>query len=199
LHTPEGNYLVAPEFVANLGLDDRWELVLEGRHQRALRRTAGEPRSRILDTGLFLKTIIRDGALQNGVGTSLAIEFGALLPTLHDEDGIGASALLVASHRWRLVTAHFNGEVVLTRSKHVELVGGLIVEGRTPGPVRPVLEWVVEGGQGDSRPTHAVLLGAIWDASDRLSLDIAARAVHVHRSREYELRAGLTWTAAAKS
>src|SRR5262245_38760528 len=43
------NFLVAPALIANYGVVERWELVLEGRHQLLLGDTNGEPRSSLTD------------------------------------------------------------------------------------------------------------------------------------------------------
>jgi hypothetical protein len=193
LHTTEGNFLIVPDAVVNYGLRDGWEFVIEGRHRRATSSESDEARSRIEDTGAFLKTVLREGALQDAPGASVAIEFGALLPAVHDESGVGASALIVTSYRWPMVTAHFNAEVALSRSGDVELFGGVILEGHTSGVLRPVMELFVEGEAGQSSTTRSLLLGAIWEARKTLSLDIGARLARVEHDTEYELRAGLTW------
>jgi hypothetical protein len=88
LYTPDGRFIIAPDVVVNLGLREGYELVLEGRHRVRTRRAHDEPRSRVEDTGLFLKTIVRDGALQDAAGPSVALEFGALLPTVNHESGM---------------------------------------------------------------------------------------------------------------
>src|SRR3954468_22477200 len=54
---------VAPWMIHNLGIADGHELVLEGRH--FVRLGDGDvPRSRVTDTGLFLKSVLRNGSLQ---------------------------------------------------------------------------------------------------------------------------------------
>jgi len=136
---------------------------------------------------------VREGSLQDAPGPSLAFEFGALLPTVHGESGVGGSALLVASYRWSRITAHFNSEVALSRSGAVELFGGLILEGRTSTALRPVMELFIEGEAGDSQVVRSALVGAIWDAKDTLSFDVGARVARFEQDTEFEVRAGLTW------
>src|SRR6185436_3388290 len=46
-------FLQAPALVANFGLSHEHELVIEGRHEIALDREAGEPRSALVDNGAF--------------------------------------------------------------------------------------------------------------------------------------------------
>src|SRR5215208_4931191 len=67
-HAGDGSSLIVPDVVANFGLREGWEVVIEGRHRRTLRSQSDEPRSRIEDTGLFLKTMVREGALQDAPG-----------------------------------------------------------------------------------------------------------------------------------
>jgi hypothetical protein len=193
LHAADGNSLVVPAATLNIGLRDDWEIVVEGTHRRALRASSGESRSHVEDTGLSFKKILRAGALQDAPGTSVAIELGTLLPTLHGESGVGAAALLVASHHWPGVTAHLNGEAALSRAGHAQYAAGVILEGRMSGPFRPVMEWVVESESGHSLTARSLLLGAIWDASESLSFDVGGRIGRADGRSEYEIRAGLTW------
>jgi hypothetical protein len=193
LHAADGDSLIGPAATLNIGLRDDWEVVVEGAHRRSLRASSGESRSHIEDTGLSFKKVLRAGALQDAPGTSVAIELGALLPTSHGESGVGASALLVASHQWPGVTAHFNGEAVLSRAGHAQYAAGVILEGRTSGTVRPVMEWLVESESGHSLTARSLLVGAIWDHDESLSFDVAVRIGRSAGRAEHEIRAGLTW------
>lgn len=198
LREDQQDILIAPDLVLNLGLSERWELVLEGQHRVHTEAAPGEPRHRLTDTGLFLKGVLREGALQGQTGPSIALEAGALLPTIHGEAGTGGAALLIASYRWPVLTVHLNGEVVLSRSGDIELFGGTIVEGPEEWTVRPVIELFVEGEAGQSPATRSALIGAIWEATDALSVDIGTRFARSNGSREFEVRAGLTWAFALR-
>jgi hypothetical protein len=92
--------LVAPSLVLNWGFADRWEAVLEGRHFVELRSESEEPRLRVEDTSLPLKRILREGSLQEKSGPSIATEFGALLPTINGESGVGANWAVQARLTW---------------------------------------------------------------------------------------------------
>jgi hypothetical protein len=199
LHQPDGSFLIAPDVVVNFGLRDRMQLVLEGRYRRATHFEPGEPRGRIDETGLLLTTVVREGFLQNMPGASVAVEFGALLPTVNDEAGIGGSALVVSSIQWPRVIAHFNAELLLSRSRDVELFGGVILEGRTSGALRPVMELFIEGESNHPSSTRSILMGAIWDAKDMLALDFGTRVARVDTDTEYEVRAGVTWAFGGKT
>jgi len=109
-------FLVVPALIANVGIAERLEIVLEGRHHFLLGAAARPPRTRFVDTGLSLKGVVRQGELQERSGPSVAIEVGALLPTLNDEAGVGAQAAVIVSRRFSRATIHLNGGVVFSRS-----------------------------------------------------------------------------------
>ncbi len=186
------HFLVAPALIANLGLSRRWELVLQGRHMLIVSDGLGEPWSRVVETGLFLKGVLRDGTLQDGVGPSVAMEAGVLLPTVNGESGAGASAAAIVSQRWSSVTMHLNAAAALTRAGRLDLFGGAIVEGPYRWPVRPVAEVFVER-EFDTSFAISGLLGAIWRTRANLSLDIGLRTARLNGEFVGEVRAGLTW------
>src|SRR4051794_16886790 len=84
--------VIAPAYVLNYGFAKNWEVVLEGQGEHPL-APADDTRSRLVDNGVFLKGVLREGALQDKPGPSIATEFGILLPGINDEHGIGASWL----------------------------------------------------------------------------------------------------------
>lgn len=186
------HFLVAPALIANLGLSRRWELVLQGRHLLFVGDAQGEPRSRVVDTGLFLKGVLREGTLQDGVGPSVAMEAGVLLPTVNGEPGVGASAAAIVSQRWSSLTMHLNAAVALTRAGRLDLFGGAIVEGPYGWAVRPVAELFLER---EFQTSWAIsgLLGAIWRTREDLSMDIGLRAARLNGELVGEVRAGFTW------
>ena len=53
----------------------------------------------LVDNGAFLKTGLREGALQDKSGPSIATEFGMLLPGIRDEHGTGGSLSGILSQR----------------------------------------------------------------------------------------------------
>src|SRR5689334_20167579 len=54
--------LIAPAYVLNYGFAKNWEVVLEGRGEHPL-APADDTRSRLVDDGLFLKGVLREGVL----------------------------------------------------------------------------------------------------------------------------------------
>ena len=97
LKTDAGRFLVAPSAIFNLGIARDWELVLQGRHFILLDGMAGDSRFRLIDTGLSLKGVLREGSLQEVHGPSVAIEVGPLLPTIN---GLFGGAILEGPREW---------------------------------------------------------------------------------------------------
>jgi hypothetical protein len=184
--------LVVPALVANLGLAEGLELVAQGRHLRLLGSSAGAPRSRLTDTGLFFKGVLRPGSLQDHGGPSIATELGLLLPTIGDAPGAGASATLIVSQRWRSLTVHVNAALAMSRAQNADLFGGLIVEGPQAWRVRPVTELFVEREVHGAR-TASWLTGFIGSVHEDVSLDAAVRVAWVDGVVTREVRAGVTW------
>lgn len=189
-------WLVVPSVILNWGFAERWELVLEGRHFVHLGSEGPQPRLRVQDSALSLKTILREGVLQEKSGVSVAAELSALLPEINGESGAGAEAAVIASQRWEALTVHLNGAAAWTREHAAGWFAGLIAEGYDAWAVRPVAEVFVEG-EGGLPVTVSGLAGAIWRVRDDLSFDAAVRLARTGGVDTTEVRAGLTWAFAA--
>lgn len=187
------NFRVAPAVVANFGLSGKNELVLQGQRQTALQDTPGESRTAIVDTGLFVKQMLRDGVLQDRPGLSVATEYGLLLPAVHAESGTGFSAAGIVSQRSDAGTIHLNSSFSRTRSHEPSLFMGVILEGPYSWVVRPVAEVFGEKVSGKPR-TESLLVGAIWKAGRDWSLDFGIREARTGSEAIHEIRAGLTWS-----
>jgi hypothetical protein len=184
-------FLVAPAMILNLGLADRWELVLEGRQHVLLGSAPDVPRSRIVDTALNLKVVLRGGDLQEEAGPSVAAELGVLLPTVNDEPGMGAQGTVIVSRRFAELTAHLNAGVALSRDRHLELPASLILEGPWRWAVRPVFE-LFSQFRDPAQVVVSVLGGIIWRTSGSLALDAGLRAGRAAGQPLLEGRLGLT-------
>jgi hypothetical protein len=184
---------VAPAAVANFGISEDREIVLQGQRQTLLDADASGPRTSVVDTGLFIKQVLRRGALQDEPGPSVATEYGFLLPTFHGESGTGFSTAGILSQRSDLGTVHLNSVLSLTRSHRADLLLGAILEGPYTWAVRPVAEVFVEQQVGGGR-TRSNLFGAIWRIRDGLSFDLGVRQAHVGSEGVHEVRLGLTWS-----
>jgi hypothetical protein len=193
LREGDSNFRVAPGVVANFGLPWRSELVLEGQRQVLLNPAADEPKTSLLDTGVFVKTVVREGSLQDARGPSVAMEYGVLLPEVHGQSGTGASLAGIVSRRWDAGTLHFNAQFAWNRAHEPDGFLGVILEGPYAWTVRPVAEVFGEQASGSPR-TSSALVGAIWRASDDLTLDFGLRYAHAGDELIREVRVGLTWT-----
>ena len=184
---------VAPAVIGNFGLAGDRELVIEGRREVALDRVEGEPRSSLVENGVFIKQVLRPGVLQDAPGPSFATEYGVLLPSTHGEKGTGLSVAGIASQRTEALTGHFNAALEWTREHEPGLFLGAILESPHAWTVRPVAEVFGEQASGSPRTTSR-LVGAIWRVRDGLSFDVGIRKGHEANETARELRVGLTWT-----
>jgi hypothetical protein len=178
--------------VLNFGVLPRVELVLQGFDFVPLDAESGL--NRFTDTGVFMKSVWREGCLQKKLGPSFATEIGPLLPTVNDAKGLGAyvGGILSTCFGDALIV-HWNAEVQLLRETYdLDLFGGAILE---PPPskyiVRPVAEVFVEHSFGGIQ-TYSGLVGVIWRVNDKLALDAAFREASIAGRPVGEVRAGLS-------
>src|SRR5437773_4045176 len=168
---------VAPAVIGNFGLEGDRELVIQGQRESALDREPGEPRSAIVDNGVFIKQVLRHGMLQGESGPSVATEYGVLLPSVNGEKGTGLSVAGIVSQRTETVSVHLNAALAWTREHEPDLFLAAILEGPYSWVVRPVAEVFGEQAAGSPRTTSG-LIGAIWRFRDGLSFDIGIRMAH---------------------
>jgi hypothetical protein len=187
--TDDQKTLIAPATVINYGFAKRWELVLESQLETPL--SAGGV-SNLTSSGVFLKHVLRPGALQDQPGPSVATEFGVLLPDTLGPSGTGFSIAGIVSQRWDWGTVHFNVQGELTRSQRADAFTSLIIEGPSKWTVRPVAEVAYEEEFGQAH-TFSALIGAIWQVRDNLSFDVAFRRATTNGTTANEIRAGLTF------
>jgi len=181
--------LIAPWTVLNFGLSEDWEAVFEGRGETPLSPSGS---TELMMGGAFLKHVVVPGSLQDKSGPSVATEFGVLLPDSTGDSGVGASWAGIVSQRWDWGTVHFNAETALTRDHHADVFVGTIIEGPSTWKVRPVSEFFYEKVFG-LQETVSGLVGLIWQASDKLSFDLAFRHALTNGHSVNEIRAGLTF------
>jgi hypothetical protein len=192
LRAENGRYLIAPALIANAGIFEGWELVLEAKNRIRASSMPAEPRDELGDAALSVKTMLREGSLQDADGPSVATEVGALLPATGPESGVGASGALIVSQRVSLGAAHLNGGAFLGRAHHPGTFAGLILEGPLDWTVRPVIEGFFER-EFKVETIETGLSGLIWKARENLSFDGAVRAGRASDVKLVEVRAGLTW------
>ena len=123
--------LIAPATVLNIGFENRWEAVFEGKG--LIPQMPSDP-FELADPAFSLKHVLRPGILQDKDGPSIATEFGVLLPEANGAPGVGASWAGIISQRWDWGTIHFNVAASLTREHSGALFTGVILEGPSNGP-----------------------------------------------------------------
>jgi hypothetical protein len=185
-HDDAGSTWIVPAARLNYGLAKDWEVVLEGQAEHPPHGPGA-----VVDNALSLKTVLREGSLQDKTGASLATEAGVLLPGINDQPGVGVSWAALAGQRWSWGAVNLNATASLTRQSHGELSLGAIVEGPDKWPVRPVGELVYNHAFG-GREEFAALAGMIWKVNDKLSFDLAVRQGTIDSRAETEIRTGLT-------
>jgi hypothetical protein len=189
LSESDGRFLVAPAVILNFGFTRRVELVVEGKNAWMLANDWSAPQLR--DNAISVKVVVREGDLQEKSGPSLAIEVSTLLPSGPDEHGVGQALTGIASKRWTHGAVHLNVTVGVTRSHQFAQSAGLIAEGPSSWPVRPVLELVAERDDGT---TTSGVVGAIWQPHDHLAVDAGWRHARVDGFAGNEFRAGMTFS-----
>src|SRR5713226_9864096 len=188
-HEGSKRIAVVPAVIGNFGLEGDRELVIQGQREVALDREPGEPRSAIVDNGVFIKQVLRQGGLQDAAGPSVATEYGVLLPSVHGEKGTGLSVAGIVSERTEAVSVHLNAALAWTREHEPDLFLGAILEGPYAWAVRPVAEVFGEQASGSARITSR-LVGAIWRVREDLSFDVGVRRAHDGNETIRELRLG---------
>ena len=182
--------LFVPSTTLNYGFAPSWETVVEGNLAHGL--SVGARRTSLVGNGVFLKTVVREGSLQDKAGPSIATEFGALLPEIRGERGTGASLAGIVSQRWEWATLHLNAAASVNREHNADLFLGIIAEGPFEWPVRPVAELFYERDLG-RLTTRSALVGVTWQVRDNLAVDFGLRGARVNDHTAGEIRAGVTF------
>jgi hypothetical protein len=183
---------IGPAVVANWGLGEGRELVLEGK-VRTLEGEASEAdRTSLVDDALCLKQVHRRGSLQDPSGISIASECGVLLPNMRGASGTGATCAAIASHRMPAATIHVNAALSFTREHDTARFTSVILEGHHIAGLRPVMELAHEH-ENRGPTTRSALAGVIWRAKEGLAFDAALRGGRSGGEEIREIRLGLTW------
>lgn len=186
-HNDDGTQWIAPALIANYGFAPNWELVVEGRN--TIFDRGGDEFS---DAAASLKTVFREGSLQDKEGVSLGSEFSVLLPGIRADNGAGLAFAFLASDRKDWGAWHFNIGPALMRDGHGGMFVGAILEGPERWPIRPVAEVRYEKTFGGEEMI-AILGGIIIPVRDGLSFDIGLRHARQSGRPDKQLRAGVTF------
>jgi hypothetical protein len=181
------NTIATPSVVLNYGVTKGVELVGEFRLDVS-------PDVELIAPALSVKSVLREGVLQDKPGPSIAVEAGLLLPsTVPGERGIGFDAVGIVSGKVAGVTWHVNGGGGLDRDGRLFGTWGVIGE----LPLHPKLRLAGEVS-GEStrgrRPDNSALLGLIWQpTSSNLFLDAGVRHGISDAAPDWAFTVGLTF------
>ncbi len=179
-----------PKLVLNYGVVDRLEVVGEFAAEKAPHEDW-----QLVDPGLSLKAVLKEGVLQEKEGLSIAVEAGLLLPATTGEDGVGFEATGIVSGRLQALTYHVNlgGGVDRVAARPFAL-WGLITELSLVPAFRLVGE--VNGESVEREPANnSVLLGFIWQPfpSKELWIDGGIRRGITRAAPDWQATLGLTF------
>lgn len=188
--TNSENTFGVPGLVLTMGLVKRLEAGGEFRLEEG--PTGGVE---VVDPGISLKGVLREGVLQDREGPSIAVEAGLLLPsTVPGERGVGFQGVGIVSGRLGPVTLHLNAGGGVTRSETKPFATwGVVGELPAAQAVRVVGEVAGESVEG-RRPVNSALLGVVWrpTATD-LFLDAGVRRGISREAPDWEFTVGLTY------
>lgn len=187
--------LFAPSTRVNYGFASDWEAVIEGRVSHGLSEDVRG--TGLMEDSATLKSVLREGVLQEKPGPSIATEFGVLLPGVQADRGTGAMLASIVSQQWEGLTFHLNAAASLTREQHADLFLGIIAEGPRDWSVRPVAEVFYDRDFGETR-TRSALIGAIWQINDDVAADVGLRGARLNDHTACETRAGITFAFAVR-
>ncbi len=177
--------LVAPALILNYGFVRNWELVGEFKVQHRDDEVAFQ------DVAVFLKGVLREGALQERSGTSIAVEVGPLLPET-GESGLGVEGIFLVSREDAGFVYHLNAGAVRERSGAAGILWGAILERALREGLRLVVEVEGERVEGESHESR-LLAGFIWEWRD-LGFDAGVRRRLSGDSPDWSLTGGITFS-----
>jgi hypothetical protein len=189
-HDTGENTFIIPSLVLNYGLRRDLEVVGEFRLERA---PTGD--IDLVDPGLSLKAVLKEGLLQEKPGLSVAVEAGPLLPsTRQGERRVGVEGIGIVSGKLAPFTFHVNlgGGVDRTEAQPFG-IWGIISELPVRSNLRLVGEVAGESTKG-ALPNNSGLLGFIWQpATSNVFLDVGMRRGLSRGAPDWLFTAGVTF------
>jgi hypothetical protein len=185
------NIFVVPQVVVNYGMSQDWEIVGEFDVEKP-----PDAAAKLVDPGLFLKGIIKEGILQQQEGVSVAVEAGLLLPSAASEqNGFGFEGIGILSGELHRFAYHINvGGGVDRQKTHPFVLWGVIGEISLLPSLRLVGEVSGESSK-EKIPDNSVLLGVIWQPpSSSVLLDGGVRKSLSTGAPDWLFTTGLTWS-----
>lgn len=190
-HARGQDTFIVPKVVLNYGIIRDLELVAEFEVAKPL-----DEGVQLVDPGLFLKAVLREGFLQEKEGVGFAVEVGPLLPsTFQGERKFGFEGVGILSGRLSRFTYHVNfGGGVDRAEANPFAIWGVIVE----LPVIPSLRLVgeVNGESAKGKlANNSGLLGFIWQPpSSNVFFDAGIRRGLSSGAPDWRFTMGLTFS-----
>jgi hypothetical protein len=185
------NTFIVPHVVINYGLVKNWEIVGEFEIEKPL-----DANAHLVDPGLFLKAVLKEGTLQGEDSVGFAVEAGPLLPsTVARERSFGFEGIGIFSGRLSSLTYHVNFGGGVDRAKADSfIIWGVIVELPLFSHLRLVGEVNGERVTGE-RADNSGLLGFIWQPPpSEVLIDVGIRKGISRQASDWQLTTGLTWS-----
>jgi hypothetical protein len=182
---------IVPKVILNYGIIRNLEVVGEFEVAKPPDRGA-----QLVDPGLFLKAVLKEGVLQEQEGIGVAVEVGPLLPsTVQGEQRLGFEGIGILSGRLLPFTYHLNvGGGVARAEANPFVIWGMIVE----LPVFPRFRLVGEVNGKSARgrlADNSGLVGFIWQpSSSSLFLDAGIRRGFSSGAPGWGFTLGLTFS-----
>ena len=187
----EEDVFVVPQVVMNYGMSQDWELVGEFDVEKP-----PDAAAKLVNPGLFLKGVLKEGVLQQQEGVSIAVEAGLLLPSAAaEQNGLGFEGIGILSGEVHRFTYHVNvGGGVQRQTTNPFAFWGVIGEISLLPSLRLVGE--VNGESSKEKiPDDSVLLGVIWQPpSSSVLLDGGVRKSLSTGAPDWLFTTGLTWS-----
>ncbi len=157
-HSGAEDTFVMPQLVLNYGLTSTLEVIGEF----DVEKPSGK-KAEIVDAAVLLKGLLREGALQDQQGISVAVEAGVLIPSTGN-DRFGVEGIAIVSGSLSRFTYHLNfGGGLDKEAGQTFTILGAILE----YPVRPNLRLVgeINGERVKGKAAeNSGLIGFIWES-----------------------------------
>jgi hypothetical protein len=185
------NTFIVPKVILNYGLIRNLEVVGEFEVAKP-----PDENVQLVEPGLFLKAILKEGVIQAKKGIGFAVETGLLLPsTVQGERRFGFEGIGILSGRLSPFTYHVNVGGGVDRVKAQPFaIWGVIVELLALSNFRLVGEVNGESAEGELA-NNSGLLGFIWQQpSSKVLIDVGIRRGISRGAPDWQFTMGLTFS-----
>ena len=181
----------SPRLESILGLGAGYEVSVAGTNLVRTESVLGEARPRLVDVGVSIKKLLREGNLQEKQGPSLATEEFVTFPS-GDQTHLGVEASAILSSTGPPGVVHVNALVERSPEGHAGAGMRVIVEAQDNEGWRPALELDAEGAEHEA-PEQRVTLAGIYEMHEGLAYDLGVQLGRSSEEHWTEVRSGVTW------